>query len=80
MLTLAVVAHGVVVVKTVTDKVVALNAQNGKLLWHFDGDAPTLILRGGSQAKIVGNKVIVGFADGKLRAFNLYKGNLLYVV
>ena len=78
VLALAAIANGVVVVKTVADKVITLSAKNGSLLWHFDGNAPTLILRGGSQAKIVGNKVIVGFADGKLRAFDLYKGSLLW--
>lgn len=78
VLALAATAHGVVVVKTVADSVIALNAQDGKLLWHFDDNVPTLILRGGSQAKIVGNKVIVGFANGKLRAFDLYKGSLLW--
>ena len=78
VLGLAAIGNGVVVVKTVADNVVVLNAQNGEELWHFSGNAPTLILRGGSQPKIVGNKLIIGFADGKLREFNLHKGTLLW--
>ena len=74
----AAIGDGVVVVKTVADNVVALNAKNGQQLWQFNGNAPTLILRGGSQPKIVGNKVIIGFADGKLREFSLRQGTLLW--
>ncbi len=75
---LAAIAQGVVVLKTVADTVFALNAKNGQQLWEFNGSAPTLILRGGSQPKIIGSKVLIGFADGKLRAFSLHRGTLIW--
>lgn len=78
VLGLVAIGHGVVVVKTVADTVFALQATNGQQLWTFSEVAPSLILRAGSQPKIIGNKVVIGFADGKLRAFSLRNGNLIW--
>jgi outer membrane protein assembly factor BamB len=63
-----------VIVKTVADDVMALDPATGKTLWQFTGNAPTLLLRGGSQPQVSGNLVAVGFASGKLGVFSIDKG------
>lgn len=72
------IGRGLVLVKTVDDKLCALSAQNGQQQWVYDHGAPLLTLRTSSMPQIAGNKVIVGFADGKLAAINLRKGNLIW--
>lgn len=79
ILGLAAISKNTIVVKTVADTVMALNTSNGDVKWQYSGDAPQLILRGGSQPKISGNAVVVGFANGKVGKFNLSNGTLLWM-
>lgn len=79
VLGLAAISKNTIVVKTIADAVIALNTSNGQVKWQYNGDAPQLILRGGSQPKISGNAVVVGFANGKVGKFNLSNGAILWL-
>ena len=72
------IGNNMIVAKTVDGTVFALRANSGKQLWSYGGNAPLLILRGGSQPKIIGNRVIVGFSTGKLIALSLRDGSILW--
>jgi outer membrane protein assembly factor BamB len=73
-----VIANGRVVVKTLDGHLWALNTDNGAIQWQQTHNVPVMVLAGGSQALIIGNKVITGYADGKLAAYSLVGGTLLW--
>lgn len=72
----AAIGDSTIVLKTVAGVIIALNSSTGKQLWQYDGQAPQLILRASSQPKIIGNDVVIGFADGRLSKLNVNTGNL----
>ncbi len=72
------VAHGVVVVRCVDGRLSGLSAADGARIWVYDSAAPALTLRSTSAPLIVGDKVIAGFANGKLAAVSLQEGKLLW--
>ncbi len=72
------VARGLVLVHTIDGRLSALNSESGELEWGFQLSVPTLTLRGSSSPLISGYKVICGFANGKLVAFDLDSGRLLW--
>ncbi len=69
-------ADGRVVVHTMDGNLFGLDAVNGKEVWSFSRSVPVLTLRGSSSPLISGDKVICGFASGKLIAFDLQTGDL----
>ncbi len=71
-------ANGRVVVHTMDGNLFGLNAADGKKVWNFKRSVPVLSLRGSSSPVINGNKVICGFASGKLISFDLLTGELLW--
>ena len=79
VLGLAAISENTIVVKTVADALIALNTSNGEIKWQYNGDAPQLVLRGGSQPIIADNAVVVGFANGKVGKFNLNNGTPLWL-
>lgn len=70
--------QGVVVVHTIDGKLTGLQAGNGKQLWVYERSMPVLSLRGSSSPVISGSNVICGFANGKLMAFDLNDGHVLW--
>ncbi|MFP5344188.1 MAG: outer membrane protein assembly factor BamB [Gammaproteobacteria bacterium] len=72
------VAQGIVVVRCVDGRLFGLNAGDGSRIWVYDSAAPALTLRSTSAPLIVGDKVIAGFANGKLAAVSLQEGKLLW--
>ncbi len=70
--------RGLVLANTIDGKVFALNSQTGQREWSYNNASPLLVLRGGSQPQIAGNRVIVGFADGSLLALSLTQGKRLW--
>lgn len=68
-----------VIVKTDMDHVYVLDRQDGKLLWHYHNDAPSLILHGASQPCVNGDSIIVGFASGHLARMRLMDGKVIWV-
>jgi len=71
-------ANGRVVVHTMDGNLFGLNSTDGKKIWNFKRSVPVLSLRGSSSPIISGNKVICGFASGKLISFDLLTGELLW--
>jgi len=69
---------GKVVVQTVDGHVFGLRDDDGTRVWVHDRTVPVLTLRGTSQPLIVGERVFVGFASGKLVALALLDGKLLW--
>jgi outer membrane protein assembly factor BamB len=68
----------VVVVHTIDGKLFALNAEDGKQLWIYDRSIPVLTLHGSSSPVINGPAVFCGFSNGRLVAFDLESGRLLW--
>ncbi len=69
-------AAGRVVVHTMDGNLFGLDAADGRQVWLFSRSVPVLTLRGSSSPVISGDKVICGFASGKLNAFDLQTGEL----
>jgi outer membrane protein assembly factor BamB len=60
-------------------QVVHLDAQTGKVIWAYKRAVPvTTTLQRTSKPLVVGNKVILGFADGFLGALSLDEGLLVW--
>ena len=60
-------------------QLVHLDAETGKILWVYKRAVPvTTTLQRTSKPLIIGNKVIVGFADGFLGALSMDEGLLLW--
>ncbi len=74
------VAQGIVVVRCVDGRLFGLNAVDGSRIWVYDSAAPALTLRSTGAPLIVGDKVIAGFANGKLVAVSLQEGRPLWEV
>jgi len=69
--------HGVAV-RTIDDKVFMLDATTGKRLWVHAQTVPILTLRGTSSPLLAGEKIVVGFANGTLAAYNVRDGALVW--
>ena len=66
------------IAKTIDGKVLTYSAATGKLLWSIDHGAPNLILKASASPVIVGSMVLIGFADGKLEAFDVNTGRTIW--
>jgi outer membrane protein assembly factor BamB len=65
-------------VQTIDEKIYALNIKDGSRIWVEGNESPPLSLRGTARPLMVGSKVITGFADGRLIAFNAATGKTLW--
>jgi outer membrane protein assembly factor BamB len=72
------VSETAVVVRTVDGHVRALAPDTGKELWTDDEAVPRLTLRGTSAPVIVGDTVVCGFDNGKVAAYALGNGDILW--
>lgn len=72
------VAKGIVVVRCVDGNVYGLNEKTGERIWLAEQRTPALTLRGTSSPVISGDIVLVGYDTGKLIAFNLQTGKILW--
>lgn len=59
-------------------KLYLLTAESGQRLWSFDTKVPALSLRGTSSPLILDDRIIAGFAAGKLAALNRLDGRVLW--
>ena len=71
-------AQGIVVVRTVDGKLFGLNVQDGKRQWAHDSSVPALTLRSTGAPVIAGDKVLGGFASGRLVALSISDGKVLW--
>ncbi|ETI62197.1 outer membrane protein assembly factor BamB [Marinomonas profundimaris] len=71
-------AAGKLAIQTADGWLSILDSETGDTLWRAKEDLPSLTVRGTSAPIIADGKVVAGFADGKLKAFSLQSGNLLW--
>ena len=74
----AVVDQGQVFVRSVDGKLHSLDASSGDSRWVASHRVPALSLTGTSQPLVEGDRVIAGFDDGKLIAFDRDQGKILW--
>lgn len=75
-----VVAAGVVVVRSADGKVFGLDAGDGSRRWSYDRLVPTLSLRGYSAPVVDGDRVMIGFDNGRVVALDLVAGTPIWEV
>lgn len=68
--------NGVVVIRSVDGAMVGLDEKTGQPLWSYERSVPPLSLRGTSSPKIIDERVVSGYASGKLVALRLQDGKL----
>lgn len=78
VLTAPQVAGSTVVVRTVDGRLHALSVEDGHGLWTGEQPVPRLTLRGVSHPVIVGDMVVAGFDNGKVSAYGLSTGDVLW--
>ena len=65
-------------IQTIDGKLFALDKKSGNKVWVDSREVPALTLRGTSAPLVLGSKVIAGFANGKLMAFESETGLRLW--
>lgn len=68
----------VVVAQTYDGKLQGLDFDSGELLWTYDSNVPVLTIRGTSTPVMDGNRVYVGFANGRVLAFDAQTGSVVW--
>jgi len=72
------VGKGYVIVRCVNGELFALKSQNGEKVWKDRQIIPSLTLRGTSAPVIYNDVVLSAFDNGKLLAYNLQTGRILW--
>ena len=67
-----------IAVRTIDDRIFMLDAGTGKRIWVHTQNVPVLTLRGTSTPLLVGEKIVVGFANGTLAAYSVRDGMLAW--
>jgi outer membrane protein assembly factor BamB len=70
------VGVGTVVVRSLDNRIVALDLETGKLRWNFQRTAPALVLRQASGVSMTSGTVFVGLTGGRLVALGVNDGTL----
>jgi outer membrane protein assembly factor BamB len=68
----------VVVIRTSDGRLSGLSTENGAQLWTYQRAVPLLSLRGAGVPVITGDKVIAGYASGKLVALSIEDGKVVW--
>ena len=68
----------VVVVQTYAGEVVGLKLEDGERLWSYNSQEPALTLRGTSTPAVVRDTAMVGLANGRLMAFDMDNGAVIW--
>ncbi len=67
-----------VVVQTIDNRLVILARFDGRQRWESEQSMPALTMRGASSPVMVGSSIISGFDNGRLVAFNLDTGDVVW--
>lgn len=78
VLSVPVFARGVVVIRTADGRVMVLNQADGQSEWIYEVGVPALSIRGTGTPLVVQDKLLCGFANGKLIALRLSDGKHLW--
>lgn len=65
-------------VRSVDGNLTAFLSNNGSLMWTANHRVPRLSLRGTTSPEVFANAVLSGFDDGKVSAYDLVDGSLLW--
>ena len=65
-------------VRSVDGNLTAFLSDNGSLMWTANHKVPRLSLRGTTSPEVFANAVLSGFDDGKVSAYDLVDGSLLW--
>ena len=65
-------------VRSVDGNLTAFLSDNGSLMWTANHRVPRLSLRGTTSPEVFANAVLSGFDDGKVSAYDLVDGSLLW--
>lgn len=71
-------AMGMVVFRTTDGKLHGVSVATGEIIWQQSRKPPLLTLRGTSVPIVSDNKVIVGFDDGRVLAFDIADGRQIW--
>ena len=74
VLSAPIVAEGVVVVRSIDNRIVGYDASTGKQKWVVQRVSPPLTLRGAPGMIVVGKEVVIAQPGGKLLSLNLATG------
>ena len=69
-----------VLAHTLDGKLQGLDFATGELVWTYDSNVPVLTLRGSSSPLVEGNMAYVGFANGRVLAFDASTGGMAWEV
>lgn len=67
-----------VAVQTMDGVLTVVDAETGERQWRYENPPPVLTLRGTASPLISSSTVIAGFASGKIMAFNIENGLILW--
>jgi len=76
----AAISKKVIVVRTSDGRIFGLNAEDGKRLWVFQRQTPSLLLRSEAGVLAIGRDVVAGYPNGKLIALDIEDGKLTWEV
>lgn len=72
------IRKGKVIVKTIDGNTYAFDVAKGEKIWLVSHGAPSLILKAGSSPAIAGDKVLLGYSDGKFDMIDMETGRQLW--
>ncbi len=72
------IAPTIVVVRTLDGRMRGLSADNGREMWMVEHRPPRLTLRGTAAPAIAGDMVVTGFDNGRIAAYSLRDGEVLW--
>jgi len=78
VLSVPVVANGIVVLRTTDGSVIALNEKTGQKIWSYEHNVPALTVRGTGAPLIIEDTLIEGYDNGKLMALRLDDGKYVW--
>jgi outer membrane protein assembly factor BamB len=78
VLSVPVVANGIVILRTTDGSVIALNEKTGQKIWSYEHNVPALTVRGTGAPLIIEDTLIEGYDNGKLMALRLDDGKYVW--
>jgi outer membrane protein assembly factor BamB len=78
VLSVPVVANGIVILRITDGTVIALNEKTGQKVWSYEHNVPALTVRGTGAPLIIEDTLIEGYDNGKLMALRLEDGKYVW--